>query len=209
MQPASSSPLAVVALRPATLADAASLKRWREESSVGRHQPLGDVSLAQLRAELAGYRPEALYSGRGEKFQWIITADGESAGWITLVVTNWEHGLAEFGYALATAYQHRGLMAQAIEQLLADLFLNTVIERLEARCSVENVASQKVLEKLGFRHEGRLRGYFRLRGERVDNHLFAMLREDYLALAPRQPTSREGPGQGLALERTNETGDNR
>ena len=101
------------------------------------------------------------------------------------MVTNWDHGLAEFGYALATAYQHRGLMAPAIEQLLADLFLNTAIERLEARCSVENVASQKVLDRLGFRREGLLRGYFRLRGERVDNYLYAMLREDYFELKPR------------------------
>ncbi len=193
-QPASSSPLSVVALRPASPADAAILKRWRTEDSVGRHQPLGDVTMAQLRAELARHRPEALYRGQNEKFQWIVTADGEPAGWITLVVTNWDHGLAEFGYALATAYQRRGLMAPAIEQLLADLFLNTPIERLEARCSVDNVASQKVLDKLGFRYEGRLRGYFRLRGERVDNNLYAMLREDYLALEPRPPSAQEGSG---------------
>ncbi len=184
-EPASSSPLSVVALRPAMPADAASLKLWRTEGSVGRHQPLGDITTAQLRAELAGQRLETLYRGRGEKFQWIITVDRESAGWITLVITNWDHGLAEFGYALATAYQRRGLMAPAIEQLLADLFLNTSIERLEARCSVENVASQKVLARLGFRHEGLLRGYFRLRGQRVDNYLYAMLREDYLNLTPR------------------------
>ena len=185
MQPASSSQLAVVALRPAGPADAAILRRWRREKSVGRHQPLGDASTAQLRAELASYRPEALYNSRGEKFQWIVTADHEPAGWITLVVTNWDHGLAEFGYALATTHQRRGLMGPAIEQLLADLFLNTAIERLEARCSVANVASRKVLERLGFRNEGLLRGYFRLRGERVDNHLYAMLRDDYLDLAPR------------------------
>ena len=183
-QPASST-LAVVSLRPASSADAAILKRWRQEPSVGEHQPLGDVTTAQLRAELAAYRPEALYRCQGEKFQWIVTVDREPAGWITVVVTNWDHGLAEFGYALATRYQHRGLMAPAIEQLMADLFLNTAIERLEARCSVENTASQKVLERLGFRHEGRLRGYFFLRGQRVDNFLYAMLREDYLALEPR------------------------
>ncbi len=184
MQPAASSPT-LVTLRPARPADAALLKRWRAEESVGRHQPLGEVTTAQLRAELAGQRPEALYRGRGEKFQWIVEVDGEPAGWITLVVTNWDHGLAEFGYALATGYQGRGLMAAALEQLLADLFLNTELERLEARCSVENLPSIKVLERLGFRREGRLRGYFLLRGRRVDNYLYAMLRQDYLKLERR------------------------
>ena len=179
-QPASS-PLAVVSLRPASPADAAILKRWRQEPSVGEHQPLGEVTTAQLRAELAGYRPDGLYRCQGEKFQWIITVDREPAGWITLVVTNWDHGLAEFGYALSSPFQRRGLMASAIEQLLADLFLNTAIERLEARCSVHNTASIRVLEGLGFRREGVLRGYFLLRGRRVDNYLYALLRDEYLA----------------------------
>ena len=180
MQPAST-PQPLVALRPAAPGDAVRLKRWRAEPSVGRHQPLGQVTASQLRAELAAQRPESLYRGRGEKFQWIITVDGEPAGWITLVVTNWDHGLAEFGYALASGYQRRGLMAPALDQLLADLFLNTALERLEARCSVQNAASIRILEGLGFRREGVLRGYFVLRGRRVDNYLYALLRDDYLA----------------------------
>ncbi len=184
-QPASPSPHPMVALRPAVPADATRLKRWRSEPSVGRHQPLGKVTEAQLRSELASQQTAALYRGRGEKFQWIVTVDGEPAGWITLVVTNWDHGLAEFGYALSSPYQRRGLMAPALDQLLADLFLNTRLERLEARCSVDNHASRKILERLGFRSEGLLRGYFQLRGQRVDNHLYAMLREDYLALLGR------------------------
>ncbi len=180
MQPAASQPR--VELRPAGPGDAERLWAWRAEPSIGRYQPLGEVSAAQLRAELVGQRSHDLYRGQGEKFQWIVLADREPAGWITLVVTNWEHGLAEFGYALSTPFQRRGLMAPAIEQLLADLFLNTRIERLEARCSVSNAASIKLLERLGFRREGTLRGYFELGGRRVDNYLYAMLREDYLRL---------------------------
>ncbi|MEO6192550.1 MAG: GNAT family protein, partial [Thermoanaerobaculia bacterium] len=65
--------------------------------------------------------------------------------------------------------------------LLDDLFHNTLLERVEARCAVENVGSQRVLEKSGFEREGRLQGYFKLRGRRVDNFLYALLRETYLA----------------------------
>ena len=72
-------------------------------------------------------------------------------------------------------------MSEALAILLDDLFHNTLLERVEARCAVENVGSQRVLEKSGFEREGRLRGYFKLRGRRVDNFLYALLREDYLA----------------------------
>ncbi len=180
MQPHETYRAARVSLRAAQRSDAALLKHWRAESSIRRFQPLGTFSLSQLATELAEQRMEDLYRGRGDKFQWIVRCEGQPAGWITLVVTNWEHGLAETGYALATRYQHRGLMAQALDLLLADLFLNTALMRIEARCSLDNIASQKILEKVGFRREGRLRGYFVLAGERVDNYLYAILRQDYL-----------------------------
>lgn len=169
-----------VELRPTDAADTPLLLRWRREASVRRFQPLAEVTVSQLRAELAGNRIDDLYRGRGEKFQWIILADGRPAGWITLVVTNWEHGLGELGYALSTEHQRRGLMLQAMQQLLADLFFRTILERIEARCAVDNAASRKVLERLGFHREGTLRGYFVLDGRRVDNHLYAILRDDFV-----------------------------
>lgn len=175
-----------VTLRPAAPRDADLLRQWRSEASVRRFQPLNELPTAQLRADVASQRIADLYRGRGEKFQWIVQVDGQPSGWITLVVSNWEHGLAEVGYALSTVYQNRGVMTSALAILLDDVFHNTLLERIEARCAVENLGSQRVLEKTGFEREGRLRGYFKLRGRRMDNYLYSLLREDYLAL-------REGP----------------
>jgi RimJ/RimL family protein N-acetyltransferase len=168
-----------VRLRPAVPADAELLKRWRGEWSVRRFQPLHDLTLSQLRSDVSGQRIRDLYRGRGEKFQWIVEEDRLPAGWITLVVSNWEHGLSEVGYALSTDHQGRGVMGRALELLLADLFANTRIERVEARCATDNAPSQRVLEKAGFRREGTLRSYFRLHGRRVDNHLYAVLKAEW------------------------------
>lgn len=169
----------LVALRPAVPRDAELLRAWRSEPSVRRFQPLSDLPTSQLRADVANQRMSDLYRGRGDKFQWIVEVDGRSGGWITLVVSNWEHGLAEVGYALSSAFQGQGVMTEALHRLLADLFSHTLVERVEARCAIENLASQRVLEKSGFEREGLLRGYFRLRGRRVDNYLYALLRQDF------------------------------
>jgi ribosomal-protein-alanine N-acetyltransferase len=174
------SPLEVT-LRPAAPRDADLLRQWRAEPSVRRFQPLNELPTAQLRADVASQRIADLYRGRGEKFQWIVQVDNQPAGWITLVVSNWEHGLAEVGYALSTTYQGRGVMSEALQILLDDLFHNTLLERIEARCAIENQGSQRVLEKNNFIREGRLRGYFKLRGRRVDNFLYGLLRDDYLS----------------------------
>jgi [ribosomal protein S5]-alanine N-acetyltransferase len=170
-----------VSLRAAVPRDAELLRQWRAEPSVRRFQPLNELPTAQLRADVASQRIADLYRGRGEKFQWIVEAEGTAAGWITLVVSNWEHGLAEVGYALSSPFQNRGLMSEALGQLLDDLFRNSLLERIEARCATENFGSQRVLEKNGFEREGLLKGYFKLRGQRVDNYLYSLLRDDYLA----------------------------
>ena len=177
MQPQTADP--PVTLRPTREGDAELLNLWRREPSVGRYQPLGTITVQRLKTELAGQDHSELYRSRGEKFQWIIESGGQPAGWITLVATNWDHGLAEIGYALSTPFQRRGITPPALRHLLNDLFLNTSIERIEARCAVDNVGSRKVLEAIGFEREGLLRSYFVLRDNRVDNYLYAMVREDW------------------------------
>src|SRR5687767_8311169 len=119
---AEAAPVPHVSIRPAQPGDAAALQRWRAEPSVRRHQPLGQLSTADLRSDIGAHREGDLRRGRGQKFQWIVLIDGLPGGWITLVVTNWEHGLAEIGYALSTEFQGRSLMALALGQVLAELF---------------------------------------------------------------------------------------
>ena len=125
-------------LRPARPADATLLFQWRAEPAVSQFQPLLNISLERLEADLALQEWAKFYRGEQEKFQWIILAADEAAGWITLVVTSWEHGLAEVGFSLATSFQRRSLMPQAPQLLLVEIFLRTSLERLEARCAVEN-----------------------------------------------------------------------
>ena len=167
-------------IRPALPGDAATMDRWRREPSVRRHQPLQEATVAELRSDLARQRMEDLYRGRGERFQWIVLVDGEPAGWITLAVLSWEHALAEIGYALSSRHQGQGVMSEALTLVLPELFVAAGIERLEARCSVENLASQRLLERLGFEREGLLRSYFELRGRRIDNYLYSLLKSVYL-----------------------------
>ncbi len=169
-----------VQIRPARVSDAPLFRSWRAEPSVRRFQPLRNVPVARIRSDVAAQRMDDLYRSRGDRFQWVIEADRHPAGWITLVIGNWEHGLSETGFALSSQFQGRGIMTHALGLLVPELFLHTNIERIEARCAVENHASRRVLEKVGFQQEGRLRDYFMLHGKRVDHYLYALLRSDYL-----------------------------
>ena len=52
------------------------------------------------------------------------------------------------------------------------------IERLVATVHKDNIASHKILKKVGFTHEGTLRKYLIVQGERTDFEQYSFLRSD-------------------------------
>lgn len=63
----------------------------------------------------------------------------------------------EIGYYLVAEERGKGYGAEAIQILVDYLLLTKDIPRVQAVTSVENKASQRVLEKAGFKREGIVR----------------------------------------------------
>lgn len=64
---------------------------------------------------------------------------------------------AELGYVLGRRYWRSGLMNEALHALIGQTSHVFGIRRLEAEVNPPNVASARVLERLGFAREGVLR----------------------------------------------------
>ena len=64
----------------------------------------------------------------------------------------WGEGSAELGYWIAEEYQLRGYATEACGILIERAFNDLGIKRIFATFKQENVASKRVLEKLGFRY---------------------------------------------------------
>ena len=87
-----------------------------------------------------------------------IAATGRQIGQIYLKqVEPLEQLTCELGYILSPAYQRRGYAAEAAAAVVAHAFAARGIHRIYAQCNPENVASWKLLERIGFRREGLLR----------------------------------------------------
>ena len=67
------------------------------------------------------------------------------------------HSLAEIAYALSREYWGKGLVTEAVKEVVKHGFEKMNLNRIYARCFVENIGSQKVLEKVGMKFEGILR----------------------------------------------------
>lgn len=85
---------------------------------------------------------------------------------------------AEIGYWLARPYWGRGIMTDAVRAYVRYAFGELGLLRLTAHVLAFNVGSSRVLEKNGFRLEGRLRKHFRKEGRLHDAHYFGLLKED-------------------------------
>lgn len=83
---------------------------------------------------------------------------------------------AELGYMLRTEYEGQGVMTEALRGLLSQTFDPDGLHRVTAYVDTENVASQRVLERLGFQREGTVRHAARHpeRGWR-DHYLYGLL----------------------------------
>ncbi|MGA3192648.1 MAG: GNAT family protein [Candidatus Bathyarchaeia archaeon] len=85
----------------------------------------------------------------------------------------------EIGYALMPSERGKGCCTEAIQLMVGYLFISKETPRIQALTLVKNVASQRVLERVGFKKEGVMRKCFYIRGEWSDFVIFSILREEW------------------------------
>ncbi len=81
---------------------------------------------------------------------------------------------AEMGYWLAEPYWGKGIMTEAIKQMIPYGFENFDITRIFARPYGTNMASQRVLEKAGFKLEATFEKTLFKNGEFLDELIYAV-----------------------------------
>jgi len=86
---------------------------------------------------------------------------------------------AAIGYDLAQASWGQGIMTEALDAICRFGFQQMKLHRIEADVSAENPASARVLEKIGFQQEGRLREQYYEWGEYHDLLLYSLLQHEF------------------------------
>jgi RimJ/RimL family protein N-acetyltransferase len=97
---------------------------------------------------------------------------------------------AEWGFALGSAYWGTGIFMEAARLVLDFAFESVGVHRMEARAAVANGRGNGALAKIGAVREGVLRKSFRKDGQYLDQALWSILREDWLAKAVWSVTAR-------------------
>jgi [ribosomal protein S5]-alanine N-acetyltransferase len=78
----------------------------------------------------------------------------------------------------------KGFMHEALSALISHAFDACALRRLEAEVNTLNVASCRLVERLGFANEGLLRKRWFAKGAAYDTKFYGLLREEWSAARP-------------------------
>ena len=108
-----------------------------------------------------------------------IAVDGKAVGGIGIVrQTDIERSSAEIGYWLGEKYWNKGIVTEAVKQMLDYVFANFPLQKIYTPVFDFNIASQKVLEKAGFEREAILKQGAIKNGKIIDLHYYSFIKKD-------------------------------
>ena len=154
-----------------------------------RYYPWEDRSEADARAFVEMFRQWQWELPR-RRFQLAIVRRGEdgligNCGLRRKTGNEWE---ADIGYELSPQYWGRGYATEAARAMVEFGFADLGLQRISSWCIADNLASARVLERLGFVQEGKLRRNEHFKGRWWDTLLYALLAEEW------QPMSKSASG---------------
>jgi len=174
----------VVALRPVRLRDGKtwSAIRIRDERHLAPWEPSMPGGWAQRHAvsEWPARWLQLRGAGRrGAVLPFAITLDGRFVGQVMVGNIVREPLLSAYvGYWVDSSVTGRGVTTAAVALVVDHCFGRVGLHRLEATVRPENLASIRVLAKLGFRKEGLFRRYLDVDGAWRDHYCYALTVED-------------------------------
>ncbi|WP_293132228.1 GNAT family protein [Microcoleus sp. bin38.metabat.b11b12b14.051] len=118
---------------------------------------------------------------RRELVDWGIVHKAEKKFIGTCGFVEWSmtHSRAEIGYALSARHWGEGYMSEAVNAIIEFGFREMLLNRIMGRCEVNNIASARVMEKVGMQLEGILRQQVFVKGQYWDLKIYSILREEF------------------------------
>lgn len=86
----------------------------------------------------------------------------------------------ELGYSLSEEYWHKGIMTEAVAEVLRFAFQEMGLDQVGICTGIANKRSQRVIEKSGFKYEGTIRRAYKIYdGTHRDSLIFSLLKSEW------------------------------
>lgn len=109
--------------------------------------------------------------------RWALEVDGAVVGSVELALDH-DAGTATLHYSIARRLWGQGLMTEAVASVVRCVFEELPhIQRISSWADVRNVASWRVMEKVGLARQSVKPEAREIKGERVDDYVYAVERD--------------------------------
>ncbi|MEL6275857.1 MAG: GNAT family N-acetyltransferase, partial [Bacteroidota bacterium] len=140
-------------LRPFRLTDAPAFFALNDDPEVMRYVPDSPFrNIAEARTFLANYLP--IYETGYGRLGIVRKFDNTFVGWCGLKPSSY-NGVVDLGFRLHRQFWNRGYATEASKKCLRYGFEELNLDRIVGRCAERNLASQRVLIKIGMRLVGK------------------------------------------------------
>ncbi len=153
--------------------------RWRDDETTRRFNPVTPLTLEGCRQRLVRESNPLSKFDTAEVFRWFVQHDGVLAGTVALSELNRPMRVAEVAYTIAPEQRGQGVGSAAVRLMIEGAFTQTPLRKLVAHVHEDNVASHRLLTRLGFVREGVLREHFLIEGRPANQVLFGLLAREW------------------------------
>jgi RimJ/RimL family protein N-acetyltransferase len=191
LRPAYPLETARLVLRPFEAGDLEELYAFHSLPEVARFLYWEARDLVQVRAVLDAKVRQGVLEDEGQVLALAVVwrEVGVVVGEVSLHWLSRRDRQGEIGFVFHPGYQGKGLATEAAEVVLGLGFDELGLHRMIGRCDALNVASARVMERLGMRREAHFVQNERFKGAWGDELVYAMLEDEWRARA-------KGGGQG-------------
>ncbi len=154
------------------------LFEYRNHPDIARHQDWELPYTAQMAEQLIDGQSELDGPTDGEWVQMAVERGDDVIGDVAVGIHD-SGRQATIGYTTAAHAQGNGYATEAVAAVVEALFVEAGLHRIVATIDPHNPASRRVLDKLGFRFEGRSPSSVLVRGEWADDDRFAILADEH------------------------------
>lgn len=167
-------------LRSPRIDDLAAFLAYRNHPENVRFQPVEPMTEIDAAAFLAGQATIDTSAGQC----WMMCAierrtDGRMVGEVGVYLSPAIERTGNIGWAIHSDYQGQGFASEAARALLDHLFVERNLHRVTANGDPRNVASTRVMKRLGMRREGSMLKSLWTKGAWQNESLYAILGEEW------------------------------
>ncbi|MER6145535.1 GNAT family protein [Streptomyces sparsogenes] len=163
------------------LADWRAVHSWASLTQVCRFQTWGPNTEEQTRAFVVT-AVEAWSRSPQQRFAYVARVEGDVVGMGELHIRSRGQGQGEIAYAVHPRVWGEGVGTGIGKGLLVRGFEDIGLHRIYATCDPRNLASARILGKLGMTWEGRHRHTALIRDGWRDSDVFSILEDEWRAL---------------------------